>query len=168
MDSQISVNGQRINLGVDQRFSDSALKKANYLLIGLSLIMSVLNFISYLEKGTEFTRYLIQSGVYFLFSILFFLRIRIEFSPTSKYAAHFMISENGLKMKRGVFKKSEFIHWQDVQKIELGNYKLGIKDKTGLQYYPYQTRKETSIAIKRAIEAIAAQKGIEVENLLKK
>lgn len=60
------------------------------------------------------------------------------------------------------------INWEEVIRIELGNYKIGIKDKTGLQYYPYQTRKETSIRVKGAIEAIATDKGIEVQNLLKR
>ncbi|MGM0579469.1 MAG: hypothetical protein ACQETL_02240 [Bacteroidota bacterium] len=169
MEAQLEVKGKRINLGAGNvKFSDDAIKKLNYLLGGLFMLTAILYFVNFLEKGFEVGRHFFTSGIYFFAGLLFFFKAHFELSPTSKYAPHFIISETGLKIKTGVFKKPEFIDWGDVKKIELGYYKIGIKDRTGLQYFPYRSRKETSIEIKREIEDIASQKGIEVENLLKR
>ncbi|WP_375579411.1 hypothetical protein ABWH96_20840 [Marivirga tractuosa] len=167
METQSIEKSQRINLGArNVKFSDDAIKKLNYLLGTLFIGMSVLYFF---RDNAGIAEKVVFCSAYFIMGLFFlFIKARIELSPTSKYAPHFLVSENGLKIKTGVLKKSQFIDWNDVKKIELGYYKIGIKDQTGLQFYPYQTRKETSIKIKRAIEDIAAQKGIEVENLLKK
>jgi hypothetical protein len=169
MESQLIKKSQRINLGAGNvKFSDDAIKKLNYLLGGLFMLSAVSYFIEYLDRGSELGRHILTSCIFFLGGLLFFFKAQIELSQTSKYAPHFIISENVIKIKTGVFKKSQLINWDDVKKVELGYYKIGIKDRSGLQYYPYQTRKETSIQIKRVIEDIATQKGIEVENLLKR
>jgi len=166
MEAQSIEKNQRINLGAGNvKFSDNAIKKVNYFL-GLLFVLAAILYMFRNNAGP--VERIGMTSLYFFSGVLFILKASIELSTTSKYAPHFIISQNGLKIKTGVFKKSEFINWDEVKKVELGNYKIGIKDKTGLQFYPYVTRKETSIKIKRAIEAITAQKGIEVENLLRK
>ncbi|SMG43224.1 hypothetical protein SAMN05661096_02994 [Marivirga sericea] len=166
METQSIEQSQRINLGAGNvKFSESTIRKSNYFLGALFMIMALLylfrDSIGVFEK-------IGMSGLYFSTGFLFLFKAQIELSQTSKYAPHFVISEHGLKIKTGVFKKSNFINWNNIRKIELGYYKIGIKDKGEMQYFTYQTRKETSIELKRLIEAIAAQKGVEVENLLKK
>jgi hypothetical protein len=166
MEIQSVEKSQRINLGAGNvKFSENTIRNVNYFLSVLFLIMACL----YLFRGSIGVFEKIgMSGLYFFTGFLFLFRAQIELSQTSKYAPHFIISAQGLKIKTGVFNKSEFINWVDVKKVELGYYKIGIKDKTGIQYYPYKTRKETSIELKRIIETIAIEKGIEVENLLKR
>ncbi|WKV13570.1 hypothetical protein [Marivirga harenae] len=166
METQSIEQSQRINLGSGNlKFSNKANRKLSYFLallffyMGLSLILN--------EDARNFTR-LGMGPLYLLAASLYMLKAQFEFSTTSKYAPHFIVSEQGLKIKTAVFKKSEFISWDSIKEIELGNYKIGIRDRTGFLYFPYKTRKETSIELKRSIEAIAAQKGVEVENLLKK
>lgn len=169
METQSIEKGQRINLGAGRvKFSDDAIKKLNYLLSGLFMLTAISYFINYMEKEHELGRHFFTSLIYIFTALLFFFKARIELSSTSKYAPHLVVSDQGLKIKTGVFKKSVYINWDDVKKIELGYYKIGIKENTGLQYFPYKTRKETSIELKKAIQAIAEQKGIEVENLLKR
>jgi hypothetical protein len=169
METQSIEKSQRINLGAGRvKFSDDAIKKLNYVLSGLFMLTAISYFINYMEKEHELGRHFFTSFIYIFTALLFFLKARIELSSTSKYAPHFMISDDFIKVKTGVFKKSILINWNDIKKVELGSYKIGIKDKTGVQYYPYQTRKDTSIQIKRAIEEMATQKGIEVENLLRR
>jgi len=106
--------------------------------------------------------------VFFLSASIFLFRAHFELSPNSKYAPHFLISQNGIKTKTGVFKKSEFINWDEIIKMEIGYHLLGIKTTSSLNYHSCHTRKETSIQIKKTIEAVAVEKGIEVENLLEK
>jgi|GEM_PF-6582995 hypothetical protein len=166
MDTQSIEKSQRINLGAGNvKYPDNAFRKLSYFLAALWLVLLI---VSIFKENDGLFEKVGMPAIYALNGIFFFFKAHFELSTTSKYAPHFIISESGIKIKTGVFKKSELINWNDVKKIELGYYKIGIKDKTGLQYYPYQTRKETSIRIKRAIEAIAVQKGIEVENLLKR
>lgn len=168
METQSIERSQRINLGAgDISMSESTARKLSYLAGTLMITSSVFYFISFITGGDLGWR-LISSVLFFISGTMFLLKAHFELSPTSKYASHFIISENVIKIKTGVFKKSQFINWDDIKKIELGYYKIGIKDKTGLQFYPYATRKQTSIQIKRAIEAVATQKGIAVENLLKR
>jgi hypothetical protein len=166
METQSIKQSQRINLGAGNvKFSESTIRKLNYFLSAMFLVMA---FLYLFRDSIGLFEKIGMSGLYFFTGFLFLFKARIELSQTSKYAPHFVISEQRIKIKTGVFKKSEFINWDDVKKVELGYYKIGIKDKTGLQFYPYKTRKETSIQIKRAIEEIASQKEIEVENLLKR
>lgn len=166
METQLEVKGKRINLGAGNvKYPDKTYKILYYFLAALWLVMFVYYF--FRESEGLFEK-IAMPAIYLLTSCMFFFKARFELTSTSKYAPHFIISQNGLKIKRDVFKKSEFINWDDVKKVELGYYKIGIKDRTGLQYFPYRTRKETSIEIKREIEDIASQKGIEVENLLKR
>jgi len=166
MEAQSIEQIQRINLRSDNlNYSDNTYRKLYYFLAAFWLLLVV--FALSKDNSGYFEKFGMPS-IYFISGILYFFKAHFELSSTSKYAPHFMISQNGLKIKTGVFKNSLFINWDDIKKIELGNYKIGIKDKTGLQYYPYRTTKETSIKIKRTIEGIAAQKGIEVENLLRK
>jgi len=169
METRSIEQNQRFTLGSrDISMSEKTAIKLNYIAGGLMMISSLYYIISFIFVDTEFSYKIISGGLFFLSASIFLFRAHFELSPNSKYAPHFMISQNGLKIKTGVFKKSEFISWDAVKKVELGNYKIGIKDKTGTQYYPYQTRKETSIKLKRTIETFANQKGIEVENLLKR
>ena len=148
--------------------SENTARKLNYVAGGLMMISSLYYFISFIYEGAD-SNYKIISGVlFFLTASMFLFKAHVELSTTSKYAPHFLISESRLKIKTGVFKNSEFINWDEVKKIELGYYLIGIKSKTGLQYFRYSTRKEISIKIKRAIEDIAVQKGIKVENLSKR
>lgn len=166
METQSIEQSQRINLGSGNfKFSDNANRKLSYFLALLFFYMGF-SFI-FNEDARNFNR-LGMGPLYLLAGSLYILKAQFEFSRTSKYAPHFIISEKGLKIKTGVFNKSNFISWESIKKIELGNYKIGIKDRAGFQYFPYKTRKETSIELKRSIEAIAAQKGVEVENLLRK
>ncbi|WP_375579412.1 hypothetical protein ABWH96_20845 [Marivirga tractuosa] len=167
METQLELKGKRINLGLQNvKYSDSAFRKLSYFLAAFWFILIIID-IFFTENNGLFEK-IGMPVIYGFNGILFFVKAHFELSPTSKYAPHFMISKDRLKIKKNVLKKSEFINWDDVKKIELGYYKIGIQDKTGLKYYPYQTRKETSIQIKRAIEDIASQKRIEVENLLKR
>lgn len=166
METQLEVKGKRINLGAGNvKYSDNAFRKLSYF---LAFFWFVLLIVSIFKENDGLFEIVGMPIIYALNGILFFFKAHYELSPKSKYAPHFIISQNGLKIKRDILKKSEFINWNDVKKIELGYYKIGIKDKTGLRFYPYNTRKETSIEIKRTIEDIATQKGIEVENLLKR
>lgn len=166
METQSIERSQRINLGADNlQFSDNTYRKLYYFLAAIWLILFV--FALSKDNSGYFEKFGMPS-IYFICGMLYFFKAHFELSPISKYAPHFIISDSTIKIKTGVFKNSLFINWDDIKKIELGNYKIGIKDKTGLQYYPYKTRKETSIKIKRTIEGIAAQKGIEVDNLLKR
>lgn len=166
METQSVEKNRRINLGAGNvKFSESTIRKLNYFLGAMFLVMA---FIYVFRDSIGVFERIGMSGLYFFTAFLFLFKAQIELSTTSKFAPHFIISELGLKIKTGVFKKSEFIKWNDVMKIELGYYKIGIKDKTGLLYYPYTTRKETSIELKRSIEAVAEQKGIEIENLLRR
>ncbi|ADR21985.1 hypothetical protein MATR_03800 [Marivirga tractuosa] len=169
METQSIEKSQRITLGSgDSSMSESTVRKLNYIAGGLMMISSLYYIISFINAGAEDSFKIISGILFFVSAIMFLFRAQFELSPSSKYAPHFLITQNGLKIKIGVLKKPEFINWDEVKKVELGYYKIGIKDKTGLQYFPYKTRKETSIELKRAIEAVAAQKGIEVENLLKR
>ncbi|WP_296622773.1 hypothetical protein [Marivirga sp.] len=166
METQLELKGKRINLGAGYlKYPDKTFRKLSYFLAAVWL---VLLFVSIFKKNNGLFEKVGIPAIYALNGIFFFFKAHFELSPTSKYAPHFIISKDGLKTKRSVLKKSEFINWNDVKKIELGYYKIGIKDRTGLQFYPYTTRKETSIEIKREIESIAVSKGIEVENLLKR
>jgi len=165
MGTQSLEKSQRINLGSgDISMSEKSLRRLSYLACILFLIPSIY----YVTKDDVRTFEVVMSAIYLLNAGLFFFRAHFELSTTSKYAPHFLVSQNDLKIKTSVYKNSKYIDWDDVKKIELGYYKIGIQDKTGLQYYPYKTRKETSIKLKRTIEEIATQKGIEVENLLKR
>ncbi len=166
METQLELKGKRINLGTGNvKYPDNAFRKLSYFLADVWLVLFI---ISIFKENEGLFEKVGMPVIYGLNGIFFFVKAHFELSPTSRYAPHFIVSKNGLKIKSGVFKKCQFINWDDVMKIELGYYKIGIKDKTGLKYYPYRTRKETSIEIKRAIEEIATQKGIEVENLLKR
>jgi len=166
METQLEEKNQRINLGAGNvKYSDDANKKLNYFLGSLFILQGV--FYLFRDSAGPIERSIMASCYFLMGGFFLFVKARLELSQASKYAPHFLISKNGLKIKTGVFKKSKFIDWDSVQKIELGSYKIGLKDRTGLQYHPYKTRKETSIQIKRAIEEIAAQKGIKVENLLR-
>jgi hypothetical protein len=168
METQSIEKTKRITLGAgDISMSEITARILSYTVGGLLMICSMYYIIGFIVGEAGFSK--IIAGIsFFLSASIFLFRAQFELSPTSKYAPHFLISKNGLKIKTGVFKKSVFINWVDMIKIELGYYKIGIKDKTGLQYYPYQTRKETSIKIMKTIEEIAPQKGIEVENLLRR
>jgi hypothetical protein len=166
METKSVEKGKRINIGAGNlKYPDNTYRKLYYSLSALWLVLFV---ISVFKENNGLFQKLVMPAIYGINGAFFFFKAHFELSSTSKYAPHFIISENGLKIKTGVFKNSEFIKWKDVKKVELGYYKIGIKDKTGLQFYPYKTRKETSIQIKRAIEEIASQKEIEVENLLKR
>ncbi|HET8859840.1 hypothetical protein [Marivirga sp.] len=157
---------QRINLGTGNiKFSERTIIRVNYLFSVLFLVAAILYLV---RDEISLSERVGMSGLYLFTGLIFFIRAHIELSTTSKFAPHFIISEKGLKIKTGVFKKSDFIDWGDVKKVELGHYKIGIQDKTGLQFYPYQTRKETSINLKNSIQAMAIHRGIEVENLLKR
>lgn len=169
MEPQLEVKGKRINLGSGRL--DISEKNARifnfiigFLFLGMTLIL-IPNLLN--ESESNFVDKLLPLS-YFAIGIFYLGKASIAQSKTSKYAPHFFISQDVIKIKREIFKNSVIIQWDAIKKIELGNYKIGIKDKTGLQYFPYKTRKETSIKIKRTIEAIADQKGIEVENLLKR
>jgi hypothetical protein len=166
METQSIEQSQRINLGPENKFSDDANKKLNYFLGTLFIASGTLYF--FRDNAGALERIVFSTSHFLMGIFLIFIKARIELSTSSKYAPHFLISQNGLRIKTSVLKKSQFINWNDIKKMELGSYKIGIKDKTGLQYYPYTTRKERSIRIKRAIEEMATKKGIEVENLLRK
>lgn len=169
MQAQSIEKSQRFTLGAgDPTMSEKTARKLNYIAGGLMMISSLYYIISFILEGAEFNYKIISGVSFFLSASIFLFRAQIELSTTSKYAPHFLISENGLKIKKSVFGKSQFIKWDDVKKIELRYYKIGIKDKTGMQYYPYTTSKERSIQIKRAIEALAAERGIELDNLLRR
>ncbi|SMG43218.1 hypothetical protein SAMN05661096_02993 [Marivirga sericea] len=169
MKTESIEQSQRFTLGSgDISMSEKTARKLNCIAGGLMMISSLYYIISFIFEGAD-SNYKIISGVsFFLSASIFLFRAQIELSTTSKYAPHFLISKNGLKIKTSVFGQSEFISWENVKKIELGYYLIGIKDKMGLQYYRYNTRKEISIKIKRAIKDVVEQKGIEVENLLKR
>ncbi len=169
METQLELKGKRINLGAGR--TDISVKNARifnfiagFLFLALTIIIipKLIN-----ESESNFADKLLPL-LYLAIAIFYLGKASIAQSKTSKYAPHFIVSENVMKIKTSVFKKSEFINWNDVKKVEFGKYKIGIKDKAGLQYYPYKTRKETSIELKNSIKAIAQQKGIEVENLLKR
>jgi hypothetical protein len=166
METQSLEKSQKFTLGSgDISMSEKTAIKLNYIAGGLMMISSLYYIISFILKDTEFSYKIISGVLFFLSASIFLFRAHFELSPSSKYAPHFLISTTGIKIKTGVFKNSEFFKWHDIKKIEIGYYLIGIKDKTGLEYFPYRTRKETSIQIKRAIEDLAAQKGIVVENL---
>ncbi|WKK86866.2 hypothetical protein QYS48_08330 [Marivirga arenosa] len=166
METQALEKSQRFTLGSGEiSFSDSLARKMNYIIGGLMMICSLYYIISYIYEESDFN-YKIISGLLFFFSASIFLfRAHFELSTSSKYAPHFRISTKGIKIKTGVFKKSILFNWDDIKKIEIGYYLVGIKDKTGIQYFSYKTRRETSIQIKRAIKDMAIQKEKEVEDL---
>jgi hypothetical protein len=169
METQSIEKNKRFTLGSgDISMSEKTAIKLNYIAGGLMMISSLYYIISFIFVDTEYSYKIISGVLFFLSSSIFLFRAHFELSPSSKYAPHFLISATGIKIKTGVFKNSEFFKWNDVKKIEIGYYLIGIKDRSGMQYYPYKTRKETSIKIKKAIEDVATQKGIEVENLLKR
>ncbi|RUA33655.1 MAG: hypothetical protein DSY77_09200 [Bacteroidetes bacterium] len=167
METQSIEKGQRFTLGSGNvQHSESSFRKLSYFLAFFWLVLIIVD-VFFTENEGYFEKVGIPA-LYGINGLLFFYKAHFELSPTSKYAPHLVVSDQGLKIKTGVFKKSVYINWDDVKKIELGYYKIGIKENTGLQYFPYKTRKETSIELKKAIQAIAEQKGIEVENLLKR
>jgi hypothetical protein len=166
MEAQSIEKSLRINLGAGNKFSDDANKKLNYFLGTLFIASGILYF--FRDNAGAVERIGFATSHFLMGVFLVFIKARIELSTSSKYAPHFLISNDGLRIKTSVLKKSKYIKWDDIKKVELGSYKIGIKDKTGLQYHPYTTRKERSIQIKKAIEEIACQKGVEVENLLRK
>jgi hypothetical protein len=169
METQSIEKSQRINLGSGRfHVSEINARRFNFILAFLFIGMSSILFPRLLNWSGINMIDILQPIIYLLIGLFYLGKATIAQSKTSKYAPHFLISQDIIKIKTGVFKKPELINWEEVIRIELGNYKIGIKDKTGLQYYPYQTRKETSIRVKGAIEAIATDKGIEVQNLLKR
>ncbi|HET8859841.1 hypothetical protein [Marivirga sp.] len=167
---ELGLRGKRINLGSGRL--DISEKNARifnfivgFLFLGMTLIL-ISNLLN--DSDSNFVDKL-HPLAYFLIAIFYLGKAGIVQSKTSKYAPHFIISDNVLKIKTSVFKKSEHISWNDIKKIELGNFKIGLKlnNTKNLIYYPYTARKDTSIDIKRSIKAIAVKRGIEVENLLK-
>jgi hypothetical protein len=169
MSLQTVEKSQRINLGAGQVHPPgSTARRLTYVASGLFMLAAVFNIIDYFVERTYLGRHIFTSTMYFLAGISFLFSGRIEMSSTSKYAPHFIISESGLRIKTGVFSKSQFFKWDDIRQIELSSNKIGIKmnEIKGLIYYPYATQKETSIdKIKTAIEALAAPKGIEVKKI---
>ncbi|MGJ3235805.1 hypothetical protein [Marivirga sp.] len=166
METPSIEQSQRFTLGSgDISMSEKTAIKLNYIAGGLMMISSLYYIISFVLIDTEFNYKIISGVLFFLSACIFLFRAHFELSPSSRYAPHFLISDTGIKIKTGVFKNSVFFNWDDVKKIEIGYYLIGIKDKTGLEYFPYKTRKETSIQIKSAIEEMTTQKGIEVHNL---
>lgn len=170
MEKQSQIKSQRINLGEGNISTPkSKARKLSYVISGLLLLSSLFMVFDYLEEGTELGKHILIGGLYFVTGIVFLFRAKTTFTETSKISPHMLISEVGIKIKPGVFNKSQFINWNEIQKIELGNFKIGLKlnNTKNLIYYSYNARNSTLTEIKSSIETIAAQKEIEVKNTFK-
>jgi len=169
METQLNLKHKRINLGYGRTdISEKNARIFNFIVGFLFIGMFSILFPRLLNWSENNIIDKLQPFIYLLIGFFYLGTATIVQSKTSKYAPHFLISQDLIKIKTEVFKKPKLINWNDVKKVEFGNFKIGIKDTSGLQYYPYKTRPETSIELKRAIKVVAAEKEIEVENLLKR
>ncbi|HET8859842.1 hypothetical protein [Marivirga sp.] len=138
MEKQSQLKSQRINLGKGNLgLPENTGKRLSYVIAGLFLLSSLFMVFDYLEEGTELIKHILIGGLYFVSGIVFLFRATTKFTETSKVAPHMLISEEGIKIKPGIFNKSQFIGWNEIQKIELGNFKIGLKlnNTTNLIYY---------------------------------
>lgn len=160
---------QRINLLIAETGHPAARARSlTYVASALFMIAAVFNLIDYDVEGTDLARHIILSTTYFLAALLFFFKIRFELSDTSKYAPHFIISQDGFKIKTGILNKSQFIEWNNIKKIELGRNKVGVKmnEAKSLIYYQHPAHNKSSVEkTKGIIEAVAASKGAEVKKI---
>lgn len=171
METQSIEKSQRINLTIyDPGISYKKARRLSYLIGGLCLLSSLFMFFDYLEEGTKLGKHILMGGLYLVVGGIFFFRAKMVFSETSKVTAHILTTADGIKIKTTILGKGQFIRWNDIQKVEIQDKRIGFKLKNTKKpiFYRYKSTNETSIQIKKAIEAIAVQKGTEVENLLKR
>jgi len=169
METQALEKSQRINLGSGPlNLSEVTARRFNFFAAFFFIGLSILVIYNLFNKENSNFADKSMPFAYMMIGLVYLFKASVAQSKTSMHAPHFLLTEKGIKIKVGVLKKSQFIEWNDIQKIELGNYKIGFKIKSETQFYPYQTRKETSIVLKKAIKTKANELGIEVENLLRK
>jgi hypothetical protein len=166
MNTQAIEKSQRINLTkYDAGISEKKARKLSYVIGGMFLLSSLFMLFDYLEEGTQLGKHILVGVLYLVSGGIFLFRAKTTFSETSKVAPHILMTVDGIKIKTSILGKSQFIRWTDIQKVEIQYKRIGFKLNNTKKtiYYPYKSRKNTSIQIKRALEDIASKEGIEME-----
>ncbi|WP_375579410.1 hypothetical protein ABWH96_20835 [Marivirga tractuosa] len=149
----------------DQFVSPQTSRKLFYISSFLFLVAGIFMAMEFfMEKGDNGN--IVQFVFFILAGIFYFISAKSSYNK--KLMPYFELTENGIKIKLGLFKNPYFIEWSKIRKIQFGPFKIGIKHRSDWQYFPYITDKKTSIQLKREIEQFAKVKNIEIENMLKR
>ncbi len=104
----------------------------------------------------------IHNPIVFFGSINFILIGTIGLSKKSPFAPKVKVTEHDIVLRKDLFGKNTNVFWSDLEKIELGSYRLTFYKEKSYFTYHLDTTKETSIAIKHAIREAGHHKNIRV------
>ena len=81
-------------------------------------------------------------------------------SKKSPFSPKVKISEHDIILRNDLWGKNTTVNWNDLEKIELGSYRLTFYKEGSYFTYHLDTIKETSIAIKQAIREAGKHKEV--------
>ncbi len=155
-----------ILVGLDNRYSARAQRRLYYFLSILFIAQGIIS-INYLFSNTASRGFKIISFIlivcWFIGAIYLTLMAVLAFSESSKYAPRIKVDDNQLELKKSVFKAAEILKWQDIKKIEFGQYQLNLRLADKDFSFTYKRNRNISLDIKKAIREIAELKNIEIQ-----
>ena len=133
-----------------------SLKTTRIILGTLGVLMLILGGYSIIENGDSYNLPNLFYGLFMTFTSLFVLSEKSPFSPKVK------ITDDSLLLKSGFWSRSKKLSWRNIQKIDIGSYKVTFHDTTKDFVFKYEADAEVSIQLKKAIRLAAQEKHIPV------
>ena len=94
-----------------------------------------------------------------IFGLLYLIKPELLTTSYSKVE----LNDNYISIKKSLLSKSKQLIWEDIKSIDMDSYYIRFDVKKGQESIRYESDPEISIALKKSLQKIAADKGIPVK-----